>query len=138
MADKLIPLFHQTESATVSMALAADTDVAATHNHVVESRIVKMDADGNDTAAESAPVHTLILDGDVGVVFKIDFLDTDSLNANGDNNAASKVVVKRKGNDTDELTFDAIGEEAIVMFTENFFLNVGGVFGAVTTDGVFT
>lgn len=137
MADKLIPLFHQTESATVSMALAAETDVAATHNHVVASRIVKMDADGNDTTAASAPVHTLILDGDVGVVVKIDFLDADSLNANGDDNAASKVVVKRKGNDTDELTFDAIGEEAVVMFTENFFLNIADTFGAVTTSGVF-
>ena len=50
------------------MALAAETDIAATHNHVVASRIVKMDADGNDTSAASAPVHTLILDGDVGVV----------------------------------------------------------------------
>lgn len=137
MADKLIPLFHQTESETVSMALAAETDIAATHNHVVASRIVKMDADGNDTSAASAPVHTLILDGDVGVVVKIDFLDADSLNANGDDNAASKVVVKRKGNDTDELTFDAIGEEAVVMFTETFFLNVADTFGAATTSGVF-
>ena len=129
---KLIPFFHQDVKEDLVLKIDA-AETAATHDHVVKSRKITMDAQG----ATNAPTHTLILDAEPGVILFIDFLDSGSLNANSAATDASKVVVKRKGNDDDELTFDDVAEQAIVMFTDTFFEDVSEVFAQSTTAGVF-
>jgi hypothetical protein len=106
MADKIFPLFSQNASATMTLGIDDDA-TAKTHEYIVDSRTVLIDAAG----ADAAPTHTVNIQGEVGLVF---FVDITSLNKDSDTAAAT--VVFSKGDNT--ITFDAATEAASVMITE--------------------
>ena len=106
MADKIFPLFSQNASATITLDIEDDA-TAKTHQYIVDSRTVLINAAGADVA----PTHTVNIQGEVGLVF---FVDITSLNK--DTDTADATVVFAKGDNT--ITFDAATEAASVMITE--------------------
>lgn len=106
MADKIFPLFSQNASATLTLDID-DAATAKTHEYIVDSRTVLINAAG----AAVAPTHTVKIQGEVGLVF---FVDITSLNKDSD--VAAATVVFSKGDNT--ITFDAASEAASVMITE--------------------
>ena len=106
MADKIFPLFSQNASATLTLDIDDDA-TTKTHEYIVDSRTVLINAAG----ADAAPTHTVNIQGEVGLVF---FVDITSLNKDSDD--ADATVVFSKGDNT--ITFDAATEAASVMITE--------------------
>lgn len=117
----IFPLFSETASETVTLPIAADA-TSATHELIVNSRTVLIDAQGADAAC----THVVNVQAPNGMVFFVDFLDTDSLNANGADAAATSVTLKKGDN---SLLLDAIAEAACVLCTETGFVDGSGLFG---------
>ena len=116
----IFPLVSQTKDATLTLAVSALTDTGEIkHNHVVDSRTLKIDAQGNNAEID-AVTHTVNISGPTGLVVLVDFLDDDSLNANGAGQAASSVKLVKGDN---EVLLDAIAEQACLLLTENGFVD---------------
>jgi hypothetical protein len=114
----IFPLVSQTKDATLTLKVPNATDTGEIkHDHVIDSRTLKIDAEGNN--AEIDPVtHTVNISGPTGLVVLVDFLDTDSLNANGAGQDASSVKLVKGDN---EVLLDAIADQACLLLTETGF-----------------
>jgi hypothetical protein len=132
----IFPLVSQTKDATLALPVSALTDTGEIkHNHVVDSRTLKIDADGNNNGI-TAVTHTVNISGPTGLVFLVDFLDNDSLAANGAAQAATSVKLVKGDN---EVLLDAIAEQACLLLTETGFVDGSDLLliGA-TSDATFS
>jgi hypothetical protein len=123
----IFPLLSETKEETITLEIDA-ADTSATHSHVVNSRTLKIDAQG----ATNACTHTVNISGPNGLVFLIDFLDSGSLNANSAATAASSVTIA-KGENT--ILLDLVTEQASVMLTENGFIDASDMLLIGATTG---
>ena len=123
----IFPLLSETKDETITLEIDAAA-TSATHSHEVSSRTLKIDAQG----ATAACTHTVNISGPNGLVFLIDFLDADSLNANEANTAASSVTIA-KGENT--ILLHAIAEQASVMLTEDGFIDASDILLIGATSG---
>jgi hypothetical protein len=115
------PIISDIADETVTLPIAA-TATSATHVLDVNSRTVKIDAQG----ANAACTHVVEVNAPTGMIFFVDFLDGDSLNANGGTAAATSVTLK-KGVNT--LLFDAVAEAACVLSTKDGFVDGSNLLG---------
>jgi hypothetical protein len=128
----IFPLVSETPSETVTLPIVA-TATTATHSLTVNSRTVKIDAQGADAAC----THVVNVTAPNGMIFFVDFLDAGALNANGAAAAATSVTLK-KGDNT--ILLDAVTEDACVLVTENGFVDGSNILGTVfnaTTGATF-
>ena len=118
----IFPLVSETASETVTLSIASDA-TSATHNLIVNSREIKIDAQGADAAC----THVVNVQAPNGMIFLVNFLDGDSLNANAADEAATSVTLKKGDN---EILLDAVAETACVLSTETGFVDGAGILGS--------
>jgi len=117
----IFPIVSETASETVTLPIDAAA-TSATHNLIVNSRKISIDAEGADAAC----THVVNVQAPNGMIFFVDFLNADSLNANGGDVDATSVTLKKGDN---EILLNAIAETACVLATETGFVDGTGILG---------